>query len=80
MKTYNYETLKANLKFGDATTIADECGVSTTTFQKAIRGEINTPIAKVIVAMTTKIIEQRIERLEYLEKKVKPLYIRKNEK
>jgi hypothetical protein len=79
MKTYKLKELRDNLKFGDAKAISEECGVSVTTFQKALRGEIDTPAAKMVIAITTKLVEQRIERLEYLRKVVKPLYIRKNE-
>ena len=79
MKTYKLKELRDNLKFGDAKAISEECGVSVTTFQKALRGEIDTPAAKLVIAITTKLVEQRIERLEYLRKVVKPLYIRKNE-
>jgi hypothetical protein len=79
MKIYKLKELRDNLKFGDAKAISEECGVSVTTFQKALRGEIDTPAAKMVIAITTKLVEQRIERLEYLRKVVKPLYIRKNE-
>jgi hypothetical protein len=79
MKHYNLKELRDNLKFGDAKAISEECGVSTTTFQKALRGEINTPAAKMIIAITTKLVEQRLERIEYLKKVVKPLYISKHE-
>ena len=73
------KTLRSKLKFGDAKQISDECGTSTTTFQKAVRGEIDTPIAKVIIAYTKKLIKDREDRLDYLRKKIKPLYIRVDE-
>jgi hypothetical protein len=76
MKDLELQTLRSNLKFGDAKAISEECGVSTTTFQKALRGEIDTPAAKMVIAITQKLVEQRLERLEYLRKFVKPLYIR----
>ena len=79
MKDLELHTLRSNLKFGDAKAISEECGVSVTTFQKALKGEIDTPAAKMVVAITTKLVEQRLERLEYLRKVVKPLYIRSNE-
>ena len=79
MKNLELQTLRSNLKFGDAKAISEECGVSVTTFQKALRGEIDTPAAKVVIAITTKLVEQRLERIEYLKKIVKPLYIRKDE-
>ena len=79
MKTLELQTLRSNLKFGDAKAISEECGVSVTTFQKALRGEIDTPAAKVVIAITTKLVEQRLERIEYLKKVVKPLYISKHE-
>lgn len=79
MKDLELQTLRSNLKFGDAKAISEECGVSVTTFQKALKGEIDTPAAKMVVAITTKLVEQRLERLEYLRKVVKPLYIRSNE-
>ncbi len=79
MKNLELQTLRSNLKFGDAKAISEECGVSVTTFQKALRGEIDTPAAKVVIAITTKLVEQRLERIEYLKKVVKPLYIRKDE-
>jgi hypothetical protein len=76
MKTYELKELRSKLKFGDAKQIADECGTSVTTFQKALRGEIDTPIAKIVIDYTTKVVKQRDERLEYLKKVIKPLYIR----
>ena len=79
MKDLELQTLRSNLKFGDAKAISEECGVSVTTFQKALKGEIDTPAAKMVVAITTKLVEQRLERIEYLRKVVKPLYIRSNE-
>lgn len=79
MKDLELQTLRSNLKFGDAKAISEECGVSVTTFQKALKGEIDTPAAKMVVAITTKLVEQRLERIEYLKKVVKPLYIRKDE-
>jgi hypothetical protein len=79
MNNYTLKELRDNLKFGDAKAISDECGVSTNTFQKALRGEIETPAAKMIIAITTKLVEQRLERIEYLKKVVKPLYIRNYE-
>lgn len=79
MKTYELKELRDHLKFGDAKAISEECGVSVTTFQKALRGEIDTPAAKVVIAITKRLVEQRKERIEYLKKVVKPLYIRSNE-
>lgn len=79
MKHSELKILRSKLKFGDAKQIADECGTSTTTFQKAIRGEIDTPIAKIIVEYTNELVRQRDERLEYLRKVIKPLYIRNDE-
>lgn len=79
MKQYQLKELRDNLKFGDAKAISDECGVSTTTFQQALRGEINTPASKIVIAITQKLVEQRLERIEYLKKVVKPLYIRNYE-
>jgi hypothetical protein len=79
MKQYELKELRNNLKFGDAKAISEECGVSVTTFQKALRGEIETPAAKMVIAITEKLVEQRLERLEYLRKVVKPLYIRNYE-
>ena len=79
MKQYKLKELRDNLKFGDAKAISEECGVSTTTFQKALRGEIKTPSAKMVIAITAKLVEQRLERIEYLKKVVKPLYIRNYE-
>jgi hypothetical protein len=32
-----------------------------------------------IIAITNKLVEQRLERIEYLKKVVKPLYISKHE-
>ena len=80
MKKSELQTLRNNLKFGDAKAISEECGVSVTTFQKALRGEIDTPAANMVIAITKKLVEQRLERLEYLKKVVKPLYIRKDER
>jgi hypothetical protein len=57
-----------NLKFGEGKIIADECGVSTNTFKKAIKGEIDTPIAKLIRMHTEVVIRQREERIEALNK------------
>ena len=79
MKTYELKELRSKLKFGDAKAIADECGTSVTTFQKALRGQIDTPIAKIIIDYTTKVVMQRDERLEWLRNFVKPLYIRNDE-
>ena len=79
MKNYKLQELRDNLKFGDAKAISEECGVSVTTFQKALRGEIETPSAKMVIAITAKLVEQRLERIEYLKKVVKPLYIRNYE-
>ena len=80
MKKSELQTLRNNPKFGDAKAISEECGVSVTTFQKALRGEIDTPAANMVIAITKKLVEQRLERLEYLKKVVKPLYIRKDER
>lgn len=60
--------MKENLKFGEGKMIADECGVSGTTFQKAIKGEIDTPIAQLIRMHTEIVIRQREERVEALNK------------
>jgi hypothetical protein len=57
-----------NLKFGEGKIIANECGVSTTTFKKAIKGEIDTPIAQLIRMHTETVIRQREERVEALNK------------
>lgn len=57
-----------NLKFGESKIIADECGVSVTTFKKAIKGEIDTPIAQLIRMHTATVISQRKERVESLNK------------
>ena len=46
---------------------------------KALRGEIDTPASKMVIAITEKLVEQRLERIEYLKKVVKPLYIRNYE-
>jgi len=54
--------MKNNLKFGEAKLIADECGVSVTTFNKALNGVINTPIAQVIRSHTKVVSEQRENR------------------
>ena len=62
-----------DLKFGEAKMIANECGVSTTTFQKAIKGEINTPIAKLIREHTSVIIQQREIRILALKQKLKQI-------
>lgn len=80
MKNSELQILRNNLKFGDAKAISEECGVSVTTFQKALRGEIDTPAAKMVIAITEKLVQQRLERIEYLKKVIKPLYIRKDEK
>ena len=79
MQNYDLKELRSKLKFGDAKAIADECGTSTVTFQKAIRGEIDTPIAKVIIQYTNELVRQRDERKEWLKNFVKPLYIRNDE-
>ena len=60
--------MKHNLKFGEGKIIANECGVSTTTFKKAINGEIDTPIAQLIRMHTETVIRQREERIEALNK------------
>jgi hypothetical protein len=57
-----------NLKFGEGKIIADECGVSTNTFKKAIKGDIDTPIAQLIRMHTEVVIRQREERVEALNK------------
>ncbi len=57
-----------DLKFGEGKMIADECGVSVTTFKKAIKGEINTPIAQLIRMHTATVIRQRKDRVEALNK------------
>jgi hypothetical protein len=57
-----------NLKFGEGKIIADECGVSTNTFKKAIKGDIDTPIAQLIRMHTEVVIRQREERIEALNK------------
>lgn len=62
-----------NLKFGEAKMIADECGVSTTTFQKAVKGELNTPIAKVILEHIEVVVKQREIRILALNQKLKQL-------
>lgn len=54
--------MKNNLKFGEAKMIADECGVSVTTFNKALNGEIKTPIASIILMHTEVVIQQRESR------------------
>ena len=57
-----------NLKFGESKIIADECGVSITTFKKAINEEINTPIAQLIRMHTATVISKRKERVEAISK------------
>lgn len=54
--------MKNNLKFGEAKIIADECGVSITTFNKAIDNKIDTPIAHIVRMHTAVVIEQREKR------------------
>lgn len=72
--------MQKNLKFGEAKMIADECGVSTTTFQKAIKGEINTPIAKLILEHTSVVIQQREIRILALKQKLKEIKTNKYDK
>ncbi len=67
-----------DLKFGEAKMIADECGVSTTTYQKAIKGEINTPIAKLILEHTSVVIMQREIRTLALNQKLELIKANKN--
>lgn len=64
----NYE-----LKFGEGKMIADECGVSVTTFKKAIKGEINTPIAQLIRMHTEIVITQRESRVDTMNRLLKDL-------
>jgi hypothetical protein len=64
----NYE-----LKFGEGKIIADECGVSTNTFKKAIKGEINTPIAKLIRMHTDIVVRQREDRVNTVNRLLKDL-------
>ena len=65
--------MEYKLKFGEGKMIADECGVSVTTFKKAIKGEINTPIATLIRQHTTTVIRQREERLKYISEALRVL-------
>lgn len=60
--------MKYNLKFGESKMIADECGISVTTFKKAINEELNTPIAQLVRAHTEMVIHQREERIKILNK------------
>jgi len=69
-----------DLKFGEAKMIADECGVSTTTYQKAIKGDLNTPIAKLIREHTSVVIKQREIRILALKQKLKQIKGGKDEK
>ena len=70
--------MKYDLKFGEAKMIADECNVSITTFNKAMRGETTTPLAKVIVAHTELIVKQREERLQKLKDALESIKSNKN--
>jgi len=65
--------MKYNFKFGEGKMIADECGVSTTTFQKAIKGVIDTPAAKIIRMHAEVVIKQREERVASLNKLLRKL-------
>lgn len=69
----NYE-----LKFGEGKIIANECGVSTTTFKKAIKGEINTPLAQLIRMHTEIVIIQRESRVDTMNKLLKDLKEKKD--
>jgi type III secretory pathway lipoprotein EscJ len=71
--------IKRELKFGESKMIADECGVSNTTFQKAIKGEINTPIAKLILEHIEVVIKQREIRILALNQKLKEIKRGNNE-
>jgi hypothetical protein len=65
--------MKYDLKFGEAKIIADECGISVTTFNKALKGEIDTPIAKLIRSHTNTVIAQRLERVKALKSQLKKM-------
>lgn len=71
--------MKNNLKFGEAKMIADECGVSVTTFNKALNNEIDTPIANVIRIHTAVVIEQRENRCKAVNKLISKLKGGENE-
>ena len=62
--------MKPKLVFGEAKMIADECGTSVTTLYKALRGEINTPIAVIIRNHTELVIKQREERIKIIKEQL----------
>lgn len=62
--------MKPKLVFGEAKMIADECGTSVVTLNKALRGEINTPIAIIVRNHTKLVIKQREERIKIVKEQL----------
>jgi len=63
-----YTEIKSQLKFGDVSTIAKECGVSAQTVQCVIRGENRHTIAgQAVMKAVEWILIQRAARQEYLK-------------
>lgn len=56
------------LKFGDTTAIAEEIGCSTVTVRKALRGEINTRMSRLIISHTELYLRHREERIQQARK------------
>jgi len=66
MKPYELKLLKRELKFGDISTIARECNVSTVTVHNALKGLGMTPTTKMILEHAQTIIDQRKQRINAL--------------
>jgi hypothetical protein len=72
MKQHELKLIKRELQFGDISTIARECKVSTMTVHNALNGVAITDTAKLIIEHAKTIIQQRKNRIIELEiKKIK---------
>jgi len=67
MKPHELKIIKSQLQFGDISTIARECKVSTMTVHNALNGVAITPTAKMVIDHAKTIIEQRKNRIVELE-------------
>lgn len=70
----NLKELRSKLQFGDIKIIATEIGVSTATVQAALRGTITTNTAQMVVDHAEHLIKLREDRIEYLQRVIKPKY------
>lgn len=70
MKQHELKAIRDELKFGDVTTIAKEVGVTAQTVQNALRGIQRNDTAKLIIKHAQKIIQQRTDRLAFVQREL----------